>query len=52
MFRRSYVALRDSFASFEPRYREYKEWLRRYFNPDEFDMEEINRLLADPEMWD
>ena len=34
------------------RYREYKEWLGGYFNPDEFDIEDINRLLADPEMCD
>lgn len=32
-------------------YREYKEWLGGHFNADEFDIQEVNELLADPQMW-
>jgi hypothetical protein len=32
-------------------YREYKEWLGGYFDAEEFDIEEVNERLADPQLW-
>jgi len=32
-------------------YREYKEWLGGYFDAEEFDIEGVNELLADPQLW-
>ena len=32
-------------------YLEYKEWLGGYFDAEEFDIEEVNERLADPQLW-